>query len=96
MGMFRPLVIAFRNGKEMTVTNLADASRALDRLGWADDNSPELMHAAKLVADAMEGRCAPRIAFEVFLAAARKQGMVREVERSVAWTDFESAIRNAS
>ena len=34
MGMFRPLVIAFRNGKEMTVTNLADASRALDRLGW--------------------------------------------------------------
>ena len=55
MGMFRPLVIAFRNGKEMTVTNLADASRALDRLGWADDDSPELMHAAKLVADAMEG-----------------------------------------
>jgi len=77
MGAFRPVVLAFKGRREITVTTLAEASSALDRLGWTDDDAPELMQAAKLVDDAMQGRCAPRVAFDAFVSVATAQGMVK-------------------
>jgi len=94
MSQFKPLTVRFSNGSSLRVSSLLDASKALDQLGWANDDDPQLLRAAKLIDDAMHGRCAPKVAFDMFAGAAFRQGMVELLPRSKAWAEFEAAMRH--
>ena len=92
MSKFLPITIAFRSGQPVTVASLRGASRALDRLGWSDDDDPELLRILKLVDEAMQGRCSPKIAFAPFEKIARRHGMVIPKPRAKAWEQFETMM----
>ena len=83
-----PLTIAFKMGEALTVTTLREASEALNRMGLSNDD-PEFMHVAYRVAEALNGRSSPRVAFNAFEAAAIRRGMVVKPDLS---QEFEARL----
>jgi hypothetical protein len=92
MGMFRPIIIVSRGGRETIVANLAEALAAMQKLGWDEEAESPSAQAYRLVSEAIEGRCAPRKAFAAFVHAAHKLGIVKDLPRSAAWEEFEAAL----
>lgn len=92
MGMFRPILIRLRGGRQTMVSSLSEAQAVMQKLGWSLDGSIAEMRALRLISEAIEGRCAPRIAFDAFISAAQRKGIYREVSQSPAWIEFEAKI----
>jgi hypothetical protein len=92
MGMFRPIIIVSRGGRETTVASLGDAQAVMQKLGWAEYEDSASAGAYRFVSEAIDGRCAPRKAFGAFVQAARDLGIVKDLPRSAAWDEFEAGM----
>ena len=83
MSRFLPLTIKFVDGSMMTVSSIADASKALDGK-WKNKDAQGYKAAARLVDDALNGICRPAIAFAAFKNAAAQQGLLKPAKPSAA------------
>lgn len=92
MGMFRPIIIVSRGGRETTVASLGEALAVMQQLGWSEHSDSASAQAYRLVSEAIDGRCAPRRAFGAFVAAARDLDIIRDLPRSAAWDEFEAGM----
>ncbi|MGE0280778.1 MAG: DUF982 domain-containing protein [Rhizobiaceae bacterium] len=95
MGMFRPIIIVSRGGRETIVTSLGDAVAVMQKFGWAEHGDSASARAYRLVSEAIDGRCAPRKAFNAFVDAARGLGIAKDLPRSAAWDEFEAGINGS-